>query len=117
MNGKYPHWYQESEKFEPGCCDYMEEDYCCDEPMHGKVQALGDSTFKDRLLCLLGDEILFSVDARICGRESFCGTLCYVGCDFIIVNVCFRRKSVSLHVPIKMIRFFAPFKGSRRHLL
>ncbi|MGI6093698.1 MAG: hypothetical protein GX348_00715 [Veillonellaceae bacterium] len=112
MTGKYPHWYQDCEKFEP-CCDYMEEDYCCDDMHHGKVQALGDSSFRDRLLCLLGDEILFSVDARICGRESFCGTLCYVGCDFIIVNACIRRKSVSMHIPIKMLRFFAPFKGRR----
>lgn len=110
MTGKYPHWYHE------GGYDYM-DDMCCDEPpMPGKVHALADAHFKDRLLCLLGDEVLFSVDARICSRESFCGTLCYVGCDFIIVNTCIRHRPVSMHVPISMIRFIAPFKGRRGSL-
>ncbi|GBG57059.1 hypothetical protein SPFL3102_03517 [Sporomusaceae bacterium FL31] len=107
MDCKYPHWYQD-EKMEP-CCDYMEKDMC--EYPGPKVHAFPDATFRDRLLCLLGDEILFSVDARLCGRESFCGTLCYVGCDFIIVNVCMHRKSLSMHIPVYMIRFFAPFKS------
>lgn len=115
MTGKYPHWYQDGEK-DDSCCDYMEDEFCCDGAYPGKVHALGDATFKDRLLCLLGDEVIVSVDARICGRDSFCGTLCYVGCDFLIVNACIRRKPVSLHIPIKMIRFIAPFK-SRRGLL
>jgi len=95
MAGKYPHWYHED--MGP-CCEPEEPVNCC------------DANFKDRLLCLLGDNVLFSVDARICHRESFCGTLCYVGCDFIIVNVCVRRRSVSMHIPIRMIRFIAPFK-------
>lgn len=49
-------------------------------------------------------------DFRPCGRESFCGTLCYVGCDFIIINVNIRHRCLSLHIPIKMIRFIAPYK-------
>lgn len=108
MDCKYPHWYH-GDKME--CCDEMDKDMCCDEHMHPKMYNYPDSVFKDRLLCLLGDEVLFSVDARFCGRESFCGTLCYVGCDFIIVNACLRRRPISMHVPIKMIRFIAPFKN------
>jgi len=107
MDCKYPHWYQD-DKMDP-CCDYMEKDMCCDYTSP-KVHAFPDTTFRDRLLCLLGDEILFSVDAKVCKRESFCGTLCYVGCDFIIVNTCIRHRSLSMHIPICMIRFFAPFK-------
>ena len=108
MDCKYPHWYH-GDKME--CCEPMDKDMCCDEHMHSKMYNYPDAVFKDRLLCLLGDEVLFSVDARFCGRESFCGTLCYVGCDFIIVNVCIRRRPVSMHVPIKMIRFIAPYKS------
>ena len=110
MDCKYPHWYQCDDHSEPCCDDYMAKDVCCDEPMAYKMYDFHRESLKDRILCLLGDEILFSVDARICGRESFCGTLCYVGCDFIIVNVNIRRRCLSLHVPIKMIRFIAPFK-------
>ena len=47
------------------------------------------------------------VDARVCGRETLCGSLCYVGCDFVIVNICLHRKPVSMYVPIHMIRFLA----------
>lgn len=108
MDSKYPHWYHDSEKMDY-CCDDMGKD--CFEPVSGKIYAFPDSTFKDRLLCLLGDEVLFSVDASLCRRQSFCGTLCYVGCDFIIVNACVRRKSISMHIPINMIRFIAPFQG------
>ncbi|SEP43338.1 hypothetical protein [Propionispora vibrioides] len=110
MDCKYPHWYHDEEKMEP-CCDPMDTGMY--DSMPGKVLSFPDAHFKDRLMCLLGDEVLFSVDARFCGRESFCGTLCYVGCDFIIVNTCFHRKSISMHIPIKMLRFIAPFKGRR----
>lgn len=110
MDGKYPHWYHDD--MGP-CYDYMEKKVMPEEPMMPPKMMHGccDANFKDRLLCLLGDEVLFSVDARICGRESFCGTLCYVGCDFLIVNVCIHRKSVSMHIPIKMLRFIAPYKN------
>jgi hypothetical protein len=94
MDSKYPHWYHGEEKVES--YEYQ-------------------ASFQDRLLCLLGDEVLFSVDARICRSESFCGTLCFVGCDFIIVSTCQRGKAISMHVPIRMLRFIAPFKSSRRH--
>lgn len=67
MDCKYPHWYHDQEKMEP-CCDGMEEEMY--EPMPGKVLAFPDSHFKDRLMCLLGDEVLFSVDAKFCSRES-----------------------------------------------
>lgn len=107
MDYKYPHWYNEGME----CCEEMGKEMCCDNPMTSKVIAFQNASFKDRLLTLLGDEVLFSVDARICRRESFCGTLCYVGCDFVIVNVCLRHQSVSMHIPINMIRFIAPFKG------
>jgi hypothetical protein len=114
MDGKYPHWYHDD--MGP-CYEKMmhegpfEGPMIHEEPMMPhKIHACCDSNFKDRLLCLLGDQVLFSVDARICHRESFCGTLCYVGCDFIIVNVCVHRRSVSMHIPIRMIRFIAPYK-------
>jgi len=113
MDSKYPHWYQDDKKMEP-CCDYMPKEMCCEEPMAYKMAGYQGETLKDRILCLLGDEVLFSVDARICRRESFCGTLCYVGCDFIIVNISLYKRPVSMHVPINMIRFIAPFKG-RHH--
>lgn len=109
MEGKYPHWYHDHDM---ECCDYPDKDMvCCDDMPHRPYPA---ETLKDRIMCLLGDEVLFSVDARICHRESFCGTLCYVGCDFIVVNVCLNRKSISLHVPIKMLRFIAPYKSRGR---
>lgn len=105
MDFKYPHWYQEN----PG-------EFCPDECMANceevpyKLWDFHRETLKDRILCLLGCEVIFSVDARICKRESFCGTLCYVGCDFIIVNVNLRRRCLSMHIPICMLRFIAPFK-------
>lgn len=108
MESKFPHWYHEDME----CCDYPEKEMMCCEEMPNR--AYPAETLKDRIMCLLGDEVLFSVDARICGRESFCGTLCYVGCDFIVVNVCLGRKSVSMHVPIKMLRFIAPYKSRGR---
>lgn len=110
MESKYPHWYHGHDM---ECCDYPEKEIvCCDEKPRPQYAT---ETLKDRIMCLLGDEVLFSVDARICHKESFCGTLCYVGCDFIVVNVCLGRKAVSMHVPIKMIRFIAPFKN-RGHI-
>jgi len=106
MDGKYPHWYHE--EMEP-CCDYMDKkmmpEECCTPP---KAYSYPENSFKDRLLCMLGDDVIFSVDARICRQESFCGSLCYVGCDFIIVNVCMRKTPLSMMVPIKMIRFIGP---------
>lgn len=109
MDFKYPHWYQE-DKMEPCCDDYMEKDMCCEDVMPYKMFDFHRESLKDRILCLLGCEVIFSVDARICRRESFCGTLCYVGCDFVIVNVNVRHRCLSMHIPIKMIRFIAPFK-------
>lgn len=110
MDYKYPHWYQCEGGMEPCCEDYPVKDACCEEHMPYKMYDFHRESLKDRILCLLGDEVIFSVDARICNRESFCGTLCYVGCDFIIVNVNLRRRCISMHVPICMIRFIAPFK-------
>jgi len=95
---------------DPGCESYMPHDTCCTEPMAYKMYDFHRESLKDRILCLLGDEVIFSVNACLCGRESFCGTLCYVGCDFIIVNVTVRRRCLSMHVPIRMIRFIAPYK-------
>jgi len=108
MDFKYPHWYQDG-NLEPCCEDYLVKDMCCEEAPY-KMFEFHRESLKDRILCLLGCEVLFSVDARICGRESFCGTLCYVGCDFIIVNVNVRHRCISMHIPIKMIRFIAPYK-------
>lgn len=99
MDCNYPHWYNKD------CCPETTEvpyNYC--EP---RMNAYPDASFKDRLLGMLGNKVLFSVDARICGRETICGSLCYVGCDFIIVNVCIHRKPISMYIPIHMIRFFA----------
>ena len=108
MNVKYPHWYYGDGDGDGGCdCD-MPHPY---ENVSREMDGFSEARFNDRLLSLLGDEILFSVDARIGKRDSFCGTLCYIGCDFIIVNVCLCHKSVSMHVPIRMLRFVAPFKS------
>lgn len=99
MDCNYPHWYNNE------CVETPNEmGYNCCEPRMG---AYPDASFKDRLLGMLGNKVLFSVDARVCGRETLCGSLCYVGCDFIIVNVCIHRKPISMYVPICMIRFFA----------
>ncbi|MBP2635686.1 MAG: hypothetical protein H6Q72_1593 [Firmicutes bacterium] len=114
MEMKYPHWYGPEDTM---CCDYPDKNMmCCDDhfmedPMAYKMQR---DNFKDRLLCFLGDEVLLGTDAMVDRRGSvFCGTVCYVGCDYIIVNSTHCRRSISLHVPIKMIRFIAPFKGRR----
>lgn len=99
MDCNYPHWYNKD------CCpENSEMPYNCCEP---HMNAYPDASFKDRLLGMLGNKVLLSVDARICGRETLCGSLCYVGCDFIIVNVCIRRKPISMYIPIHKIRFFA----------
>jgi hypothetical protein len=108
MDLKYPHWYQDG-YMEPCCDDYMVNNMCCEETPY-KMFEFHRESLKDRILCLLGCEVLFSVDARICRRESFCGTLCYVGCDFIIVNVNIRHRCLSMHIPIKALRFIAPLK-------
>lgn len=99
MDCNYPHWYNNECVETPG-----EGAYNCCEP---HMNAYPDASFKDRLLSMMGSRVLFSVDARICGRETICGSLCYVGCDFIIVNVCIHRKPISMYIPIHMIRFFA----------
>ncbi|VBB08690.1 Hypothetical protein LUCI_3968 [Lucifera butyrica] len=112
MDSKYPHWYHGEDKMEP-CCDYMGPEMMCEEE-HMPQKMYYTETFQDRIMTLLGDEVLFSVDARIGRRESFCGTLCYVGCNFIIVNVCLCGKSLSMHIPIKCLRFIAPYKSHRR---
>lgn len=99
MECNYPHWYNNE------CVETANEPgYNCCEP---RMNAYPDASFKDRLLGMLGNKVLFSVDARLCGRETLCGSLCYVGCDFVIVNVCIHRKPLSMYIPIHMIRFFA----------
>ena len=112
METKYPHWCPDDKM----CCDYPEKEMmCCDDyyPDDPGYKMYRES-FKDRLLCLLGDEVLVATDALVSHKSStFCGTLCYVGCDYIIVNSTYCRRPLSLHVPIKMIRFIAPFKGRR----
>ena len=103
MEKKYPHWYQ----CKPEEC--MEEEPCM-YPKQSKVKLCHDEYLKDRLLCLIGMKVLVSVCApvtRKC-RTTFCGTLCYIGCDFIIVNVCVCKKPLSLHIPMSAIRFIAP---------
>lgn len=70
MDCKYPHWYQCDDDVEPCCDDYMAKEACCDEPMAYKMYDFHRESLKDRILCLLGDEVIFSVDARICSRES-----------------------------------------------
>jgi hypothetical protein len=106
MDGKYPHWYHDEME---ECCNHMDQPMMHQECMPPKAYAAyPDNSFKDRLLCMLGTDVIFSVDARICRQDSFCGTLCHVGCDFIIVNVCMRHKPLSMMVPIKMLRFIGP---------
>ena len=111
MDAKYPHWYCDDEK--SPVCDCDDQGMMYEDCTNYKMQPFQTETLKDRIMCMLGNEVMFSVDARICRRETFCGTLCYVGCDFIIVNVCLRGKSASLHIPIRMLRFITPFKGHR----
>lgn len=108
MDAKYPHWYCEEEKGPLCDCNNAEMMY---DDMQYKMQPYQSETLKDRILCMLGNEVMLSVDARICRRETFCGILCYVGCDFIIVNVALRGKPASMHIPFRMIRFITPFKG------
>ncbi len=103
MDSKYPHWYYGCEEMFP-CGDFDQKQMMFD----GCIPDCYEAKFKDRLLCLLGDEVLLSVDARICRQDSFRGTLCYVGCDFIIVNTCIHRRALSMHIPIKAIRIIAP---------
>ena len=105
MDGKYPHWYHEQMD---ECCNHMDQPMMSHECMPPKACACPETTFKDRLMHMLGTDVIFSVDARICGQESFCGILCHVGCDFIIVNICKKHKPLSMMVPIKMIRFISP---------
>ncbi|WP_425057800.1 hypothetical protein SCACP_23410 [Sporomusa carbonis] len=113
METKYPHWYGPEDKM--SCCvDYPDKDMmCCDDNFiddHMAYKMYGDN-FKDRLMCFLGDEVVLGTDAIISHKcSTFCGTICYVGCDYIIVNSTYCRRAISLHVPIKMIRFIAPFK-------
>jgi hypothetical protein len=65
MDYKYPHWFQGAAE---GCCgEYPPQEVCCEEPVPYKMFEYRE-TLKDRILCLLGDEVLFSVDARICIR-------------------------------------------------
>ena len=105
MDGKYPHWYHEEME---ECCNHMDQPMMHQECMPPTAYTRPENSFKDRLMCMLGTDVVFSVDARICRQETFCGTLCHVGCDFIIVNICMKRKPLSMMVPIKMIRFIGP---------
>ncbi|MBP2649763.1 MAG: hypothetical protein H6Q74_588 [Firmicutes bacterium] len=65
MDCKYPHWYQ-GEKMDRGYEDYMVPDPCCEEALPYKMYDFHRESMKDRILCLLGCEVIFSVDARIC---------------------------------------------------
>jgi hypothetical protein len=105
MDGKYPHWYHDEME---ECYNHMDQPMMHQECMPPKAYTCPETSFKERLMCMLGSDVIFSVDARICRHESFCGTLCHVGCDFIIVNICLHRKPLSMMVPIKMIRFIGP---------
>ncbi|MGL5512403.1 MAG: hypothetical protein ACRDBM_04065 [Sporomusa sp.] len=115
METKYPHWYGSDDKM---YCDYPDKEMmCCDDQFmmddHMGCQ-MNRGSFRDRLLCFLGDEVVLGTDAVVDRKGStFCGTICYIGCDYIIVNTTFCRRCISLHIPIKMIRFIAPFKGRR----
>lgn len=111
MDAKYPHWYCDEEK--SPVCDFDGKEMMYDDCNNYKMHPMQTETLKDRIMCMLGNEVMLSVDARICRRETFCGTLCYVGCDFIIVNVSLRCKPASMHIPLRMIRFITPFRGHR----
>ncbi len=104
---KYPHWYCPDEK-KMICDDDMMDDMCFNPPMPCSMPCA--ETLKQRLLGLIGDRIIFSVDARLCrSKGTLCGILSYVGCDFIIVSLCLHRKALSLHVPIDMLRYVSPY--------
>ncbi|MDR1701605.1 MAG: hypothetical protein LBR56_02385 [Sporomusaceae bacterium] len=114
MESKYPHWYGNDSKI-MSSCDYPERDMmCCSDQHEFTPQRMYYDSFKDRLMSFLGDEVLIATEASLrCRNASFCGTVCYVGCDYVIINSRYRRKNISLHVPLKMIRFIAPFKSRR----
>lgn len=102
MDRDYPHWYGDKQPCPSDSVSDCQEQKC--------LHAYPGVTLKDRLLLLLGDRVLFSVDAPICHHTSLIGLLCYVGTDFIIVNSRLRCKPIALHVPIDMIRFITPYK-------
>lgn len=121
MEKKYPHWYMDDDKYDDCCPDGMKEmkemnEMCCEHPMgmmkKHTYDCCGDS-LRDRLQYFMGDEVLVSVDAGISHRDctsAFCGRLCYIGCDFIIVDIVIRGRPAPLHIPLKMIRFISPFE-------
>lgn len=118
MEKKYPHWYMEDDKCDSCYLDDMKEmkQKCCEYPMGTMKKHMYDccgDTLRDRLQYFMGDEVLVSVDAGISRRDcssAFCGRLCYIGCDFIIVDIVVRGKPAPLHIPIRMIRFISPFE-------
>ncbi|MDL2281011.1 hypothetical protein LJC10_04055 [Selenomonadales bacterium OttesenSCG-928-I06] len=115
MENRYPHWYGQDTKMMP-CCDHSEKEImCCEDPCSEPVpHKMYYDTFKERLMCFLGDEVLIGTDSNLYSKTAtFCGTICYVGCDYIIVNSCYRHRTISLHVPICAIRYIAPYKGRR----
>ena len=67
MDFKYPHWYQDG-NMEPCCDDYMVNNGYFEELPY-KMFEFHRESLKDRILCLLGCEVLFSVDARLCNRR------------------------------------------------
>lgn len=71
MDYKYPHWYQDQGKMMP-CCEegFEPEMMCCEEEMPYKIHPYPATSFKDRIMCLLGDDVIFSVDASIWNSES-----------------------------------------------
>ena len=62
MDGKYPHWYHDEME---DCCPHLEQPMLHQECMPPKAYTSPEKSFKDRLLCMLGDDVIFSVDARV----------------------------------------------------
>lgn len=115
MDMKYPHWFHDMSKDEC-CCECEKEMPMCPVPIPetGKVKKMAPychETFKERLNCFLGEEVYFCVNCHtgFCkkGRAYF-GVLCYIGCDFVIINTTYRKHSLSLHIPICMLTYIAP---------
>lgn len=108
---KYAHWYCHNDS----CCDgkdmMCDEDIMmCEKPMPYKVKMYPTESLMDRLLCLLGNKVILSVDAPLFKKKrTFCGILCFVGCDFVVLSICSRKRPLTLHIPICMIRYITPY--------
>lgn len=108
MDHKYPHWYHEDSCMEP-TCDCMEHQPMMHDcmPMYGEHHFMHQENFSDHLMRMMGNRVLISLDASFCKCKSLCGILCFVGCDFVILNICRRRKPIAMHIPINMIKYIA----------